>query len=257
MGSTSGDDAGLTRDGFLGGKVMLWQPARGYRAGADPVLLAASVTAKAGERVLDLGCGAGAAVLCLGARVGGLELHGLELQPDYAALGRRNAAANGVALELHEGDVRRMPAALRALRFDHVMMNPPYHDRARGTGSVDAGRDLALGGEAPVGSWVDAAVRRLRPGGRLWMVQRVARLPEVLAAIDSRLGAVTVLPLAAREGRGAELFLLRAKKGDKSLFRLLYPLFLHAGGTHLRDAPDFRPEIAAVLREGAALDWRD
>jgi tRNA1(Val) A37 N6-methylase TrmN6 len=255
MESTWGAEPPLTRDTFLGGRVVLWQPGRGYRAGSDPVLLAASVTAAPGERVLDLGCGAGAAVLCLGARVGGLDLHGLELQPGYAALARRNADETGLALSVHEGDVRQLPAALRALRFDHVMMNPPYLDRAEGTGSADAGRDLALSGEAPIGSWLDAAKRRLVPGGRLWMVQRMPRLPQVLAAIDSRLGAVTVLPLAARAGRAADLFLLGARKGDKSPFRLLSPLWLHAGDRHGRDAPDFRPEIAAVLREGAALAW--
>lgn len=257
MELTSADDAGLTRDGFLGGRVMLWQPVRGYRAGIDPVLLAASVTAEAGQRVLDLGCGAGAAALCLGVRVDGVELHGLELQPDYAALARRNAAGNGVALEVHEGDVRRMPSALRALRFDHVMMNPPYFDRGQGTGSADAGRDLALGGNTPVSAWVDAATRRLCPGGWLWIVQRVARLPDVLAAIDRRLGAVTVLPLAAREGRAADLFVLRARKGDRSLFRLLYPLCLHAGDRHVQGVGGFRAPVAAVLREGAALAWPD
>lgn len=257
MGSTSGAEPGLTRDAFLGGRVALWQPERGYRAGSDPVLLAASVTAKTGQRVLDLGCGAGAAILCLGARVGGLDLHGLEVQPAYAALARRNAAETGVALRVHDGDVRRMPAALRALRFDHVVMNPPYLDRGRGTGSTDAGRDLAVSGEAPIMAWVDAATRRLLPGGRLWMVQRMERLPEALAAIDSRLGAVTVLPLAARRGRAADLFLLRARKGDKSLFRLLFPLCLHEGDRHVPEVPDFHPAIAAVLRDGTALDWRD
>lgn len=237
--------------------MVLWQPARGYRAGVDPVLLAASVRVQAGQRVLDLGCGAGAASLCLGARVAGLELHGLELQPDYAALARRNAVDSGIALEVHEGDVGRMPGGLRGLRFDHVMMNPPYFDRRRGTGSPAPGREMALGGEEPVSVWIEAATRRLAPGGWLWMVQRMARLPEVLAAIDARLGAVTVQPLAAREGRAAELFLLRARKGDKSLFRLLFPLVLHEGEMHVQGMKDFRPEIAAVLREGAALDWRD
>ena len=253
MGSTSDAE---TRDLFLGGKVVLWQPARGYRAGMDPVLLAASVRAVAGQRVLDLGCGAGAVALCLGARVGGLELHGLELQAEYAALARRNAAESGVALTVHEGDVARVPGGLRALRFDHVVMNPPYFDRGRGTGSPEAGREAALGGGAVLADWVEAGVRRLSPGGWLWMVQRVARLPEVLAALDARVGAVTVQPLAAREGRAAELFLMRARKGDRTGFRLLAPLVLHAGEGHVQGAPDFAPAVAAVLRTGAALDWR-
>jgi tRNA1Val (adenine37-N6)-methyltransferase len=254
MGSISGAE---TRDLFLGGKVVLWQPARGYRAGMDPVLLAASVRAVAGERVLDMGCGAGAAALCLGARVGGLELHGLEVQTEYAALARRNAAESGVALTVHEGDLARMPGDLRALRFGHVVMNPPYFDRGRGTGSPEPGREIALGGGAEMAVWVDAGTRRLAPGGWLWVVQRMARLPEVLAAIDARLGAVTVQPLAAREGRAAELFLLRARKGDRSAFRLLAPIVLHGGERHVQGVPDFHPEVTAVLRDGAALGWRD
>ena len=76
----------------------------GSRAATDPVLLAAFVPARPGERVLDLGCGAGTAGLCLAARVPGLELHGLEVQPAYAELARRNAADNRLALTVHEGD---------------------------------------------------------------------------------------------------------------------------------------------------------
>ena len=53
----------VTEDAFLGGKLHLKQPRRGYRAGVDPVLLAAAVPAQAGQSVLDLGCGVGAAAL--------------------------------------------------------------------------------------------------------------------------------------------------------------------------------------------------
>ena len=54
--STLGD---LTCDDFLGGRLSIWQPRDGYRAGVDPVLLAASVPARAGQSVLELGCGTG------------------------------------------------------------------------------------------------------------------------------------------------------------------------------------------------------
>jgi tRNA1Val (adenine37-N6)-methyltransferase len=85
----SGED--LTRDAFLGGRLHVWQPARGYRAGTDPVFLAAACPARSGEHVLELGCGVGVASLCLAARVEGLALTGVERQVDYAALARRNA----------------------------------------------------------------------------------------------------------------------------------------------------------------------
>jgi tRNA1Val (adenine37-N6)-methyltransferase len=44
-----------TFDAFLGGRITLEQPTKGYRAGVDPVLLAASVPARAGQSVLELG----------------------------------------------------------------------------------------------------------------------------------------------------------------------------------------------------------
>ncbi|MFZ8943107.1 MAG: methyltransferase, partial [Gemmobacter sp.] len=93
----------LTRDGFLGGRVTIMQPRAGFRSSTDAVFLAAAVPARPGESVLELGCGAGAAILCLGARVAGLSLAGLELQPGYAALAARNAEANGRALQVHAG----------------------------------------------------------------------------------------------------------------------------------------------------------
>jgi tRNA1(Val) A37 N6-methylase TrmN6 len=53
----------ITTDGFLGGRLTIAQPVAGYRAAADPVLLAAAVQARPGQAVLDLGCGAGVASL--------------------------------------------------------------------------------------------------------------------------------------------------------------------------------------------------
>jgi tRNA1(Val) A37 N6-methylase TrmN6 len=246
----------LTTDAFLGGRLALRQPKAGYRAGVDPVFLAAAVPARAGEAVLELGCGAGAAALCLGRRVPGVGLTGLELQPDYAALARENAAANGIVMEVVEGDLARMPAGLRARSFDHVIANPPYFRRETGTRAAEAGREVAIGEGTPLAAWVEAGLRRLRPGGRFTLIQHAGRLPDLLAAFSVRRAALAVLPLAPREGREATLVILSATKGGRAPFRLLAPLVLHAGPAHLRDGEDYAAPVRAVLREAAALpDW--
>ena len=54
-------EADLSCDGFLGGRLKIFQPKSGYRAATDPVFLAAAVPAQAGQSVLELGCGAGVA----------------------------------------------------------------------------------------------------------------------------------------------------------------------------------------------------
>ncbi|KPP83994.1 MAG: putative O-methyltransferase [Rhodobacteraceae bacterium HLUCCA08] len=242
----------LTRDAFLGGRLTLWQPRQGYRAGVDPVLLAASVPARAGQRVLELGCGTGAALLCLGARVPGLALTGVELQPAYADLARRNADDNGIAARIACADLRDLPGELRD-SYDHVLMNPPYFDRARGTGSRAADRDTAFGGDTPLADWIEVATRRLAPKGRLSVIQRIERLPELLRAIDQRLGSIAVWPVAGRAGRPPGRILLSAIKGGRAPFVLAAPLILHDGPEHGRDSEDYTAEIRAVLRAGAAL----
>jgi tRNA1(Val) A37 N6-methylase TrmN6 len=246
----------LTRDGFLGGRVRVWQPRDGFRSSVDAVLMAAAVPARAGQSALELGCGAGAAVLCLGARVPGLDLAGLELQEDYADLARRNAAEAGIAAEVHQGDLRRMPAALKARRFDHVMANPPYLPRGGGTAARNMGREAALReGDTPLDAWVREALRRLTDGGLLTMILSSDRLPAVLAALPSEGLGVTVLPVLPRTGRPAARVILRAVKGGRAAFRLAAPFVLHAGERHLRDGDDFTPEAAAILRDAAALDF--
>ncbi|WP_170469060.1 tRNA1(Val) (adenine(37)-N6)-methyltransferase [Ruegeria arenilitoris] len=246
-------DTDLTRNDFLGGRVRLWQPRSGYRAGVDPVLLAATVPATRGHTVLELGCGAGAAVLCLLARVSGLQAVGVELQASYADLARRNAAENDAPLEVVEADLSALPADLKQRQFDYVIANPPYYRAGAHSPAEDAGRSVALGEQTPLELWFDCAAKRLAPRGYLHMIQKADRLPDMLAACAGRLGSVEVLPLAARTGRAAELVILRARKGGKAAFRLHAPLILHAGDRHEKDGESYEPQVSAVLRDGAAM----
>lgn len=250
ISSEFAEDA-LSYDAFLRGKLHLWQPRKGYRAATDPVLLAAACPAKPGQSVLDLGCGAGAAALCLGARVPGLVLAGLEVQPAYAALARRNAAENGMTLQVELGDLARMPPALR-VGFDHVIANPPYYP-AGGTPSPNAARARALQVDTPLADWVQAAARRLAPGGWLTLICGADGLPDVLGAMGGKLGSAAVLPLQPREGRAALRILLRARKGGKGAFRLLAPLTLHRGAAHDGDRESYTPRAESILRDGASL----
>ena len=249
------DDADLTQDGFLDGQVQIKQPKSGYRAGVDPVFLAASVNALPRQSVLELGCGAGQALLCLNYRVPGLMLAGVELQAPYADLARRNAALNDATVDVQCADLAALPDALRQQSFDHVIANPPYYRAGAHSQARDAGRRTALGEETPLDDWVSIAAKRLKPRGYLHMIQKADRLADVLSACTGRLGSLEVLPLAPREGRMAELVILRARKEGRAAFRLHSPRILHQGARHDHDGEDMRPEIRAVLRDGAAIGW--
>lgn len=248
---------GITENAYLGGRLIIRQPARGYRAGVDPVLLAASVPAKSGDTVLELGCGVGTAALCLAARVPGLALTGIELQSAYAALARENATANALPLDVIEADLAALPTDLRQRQFTHVIANPPYFDRAAGSRATDTGRETAMGEDLPLELWVDTAARRLAPKGLATFIHRAERLPDLLAAMQSRLGSLECLPLQPRVGRAAKLVLVRGRKGGRAAFRLHAPILMHDGAKHEKDGDDYTPEISAVLRDGGVLAFPD
>src|SRR5436309_3809820 len=89
--------AEVTEDAVLGGKLRLKQPSAGHRVGHDAILLAAACPARAGEQIVDLGAGVGAAGLALAARVDGCMVTLVEIDPALAALAAENAQRNGLA----------------------------------------------------------------------------------------------------------------------------------------------------------------
>jgi len=232
---------------LLAGRVRYAQRPDGHRSGIEPVLLAAAIPARPGERVLEGGSGAGAALLCLAARVAGLRGVGIERDPDLAALAAQNAAANGWSgLSFVATDVASLPA-LGA--FDHACANPPWHSLA-GTPSPDPTRLAAKHAEADLlATWATALAGPLRPRGTLTFVLPAAMLPAaVVAFAGAGCPPSAVLPLWAKPGQAAKLLLLRGVKGGRSPFRMLPGLTLHA--------PDgaFTAAAEAVLRAGGAID---
>lgn len=244
----------LTRDSFLDGRLSLTQPSGGYRAGVDPVFLAASVQARPGDSLLDMGCGVGTAALCAGARVPSLVLAGIERQPDHAELARLNALTNGIGMEVFTGDLAAMPAELRQRQFDHVISNPPYFRRDASLAAQDAAREAALGEDTPLAEWVAVAARRTRPGGFVTFIHRVERLPELMNAFSAHLGSLELKPLIPRHGRESQLVLLRGRKGGRAALRLYHGLLVHAGARHDESRTDYTDTAGAILRGGAAFD---
>ncbi|MBM3489063.1 MAG: methyltransferase [Alphaproteobacteria bacterium] len=242
--------AQLTQDGLMGRRLTLWQPGQGYRAGADAVMLAAFVPARVGETALDVGAGVGAAGLCLARRVPSLHVSLLESEPALADLAGRNARENGLAdrvVAVH-GDLTASET-LAGARFDQVLTNPPFHPAGSATLSPHANRQAACveAADLPLGRWLDRCLGWLKPGGSLTLIHLAARLPDLLAALDGKVGAIVVLPLWPKAGRPAERVLLRAISGGAAGCTLLPGLVLHEADGRYSSAAE------AVLRLGLAL----
>jgi tRNA1(Val) A37 N6-methylase TrmN6 len=207
-------------DAVLGGRLRLRQPLAGHRVGHDAILLAAATGGLAGEHAVDLGAGVGAAGLALAARIAGLKVTLVEIEPALAALAAENARENGMAarvraLACDAEDTRALASAgLPAAGIDRVLMNPPFHDEGRHNPSPDAGRRLAHAGQhGLLRRWIAAADFLLKPGGVLSLIWRADALDEVLAALAPAFGSVAVLPVRPRDGAEPIRVLVRAVKG--------------------------------------------
>ena len=234
----------LSQGTLLDGRVTYAQPVEGYRTGIEPVLLAACIPARPGERVLEAGTGAGAGLLCLLARVPGVDGVGLEIDPAMAAVARANLGSNGRRAPVHAVSVAE---AGRFGPVDHAFANPPWHDPA-GTRSPDPGRALAKHlPESGLATWVNGLAAAIASGGSLSLALPAALMGEALAVLRGEgFGRASVLPLWPRAGAAAKLILVQARRGS-SPSRLGPGLVLHGPG------PGYTTEAEAVLRGGAAL----
>ena len=239
---------------LLDGRVTLLQPPVGFRAAIDPVFLAAAVPATNG-RVLDVGCGTGAAMLCYAARVPDAEVIGLERDVRTAALAVQNIDLNAVGPRtgIEIGDLLDPPAALAPGTFDHVMANPPYlrTDQAD-LRNMPASAASTVEGDAKLKDWIDFSFAMVAHQGSVTVIHRADRLDEVLSLLSGRAGGIVVFPLwpGARDDGpdpDAKRVIVQARKGSKAPLRLAAGLVLHD------HAGEFTVEADDILRRGDAL----
>ncbi|MER2520416.1 MAG: methyltransferase [Bdellovibrionales bacterium] len=287
-----------TCDGILGHRIQLEQPRKGFRVAVDTVFLAAAVQIEPGQTALDAGCGVGGAMLCLAARVPGIKIMGIEIQPELVELCRHNIERNGMQdrAQVVEGDINHMrnliplslwggvaasviPAKagiqsasgserknrcfnaydqgqgsrpscaadaaqldpgfrrddacpyhdILPASFDHVLMNPPYHEATTHDLSPDKCKLRANSEqEGELGRWLALAAAALKPGATLTMIHRADRLEGILErAKASSLGGGEILLVCPHENDPPSRVVLRLRKGDSLPPRQTRTIVLH------------------------------
>lgn len=240
---------------LLGGRLQLYQRAGGHRAGTDAVLLAAAADPQAGARIVDVGSGVGTVGLALALREPTASVLLVEVDPDAAALARRNITLNDrdrsvavAEIDVFERDARAEWAGTASL----VVSNPPFFEAGAMRPSPDAGKRGAhmlprAGEHGSHGDWLRAAMSFLAPHGHLVMIHRPDALAALLAASEGRLGNITVRPIHPRAGEPATRVLFGGIAGSRAPLSLAAPLVLHeATGV-------FQPDVEAVHRGSGFL----
>ncbi len=237
----------VTDDAVLGGKLKLFQPTDGHRAGHDAILLAAA--APKSQQALDLGAGVGTAGLALLARNIAAHVTLVEISPELSELSVENAKRNGFSdrAEIICADVVS-GLHLRADTFDLVTMNPPFNDDSH-RASPDPARVTAhVASETLIEDWVAAANRFCKAGGTLALIHRPEATLLILKSLERRFGAIEMIPVFSKPETAAIRLILRAVKGRKTPAKMLPGIILNNS--------DGTPSAAAerILRDGAAID---
>jgi tRNA1(Val) A37 N6-methylase TrmN6 len=209
-------------------------------------------------KIADLGAGCGALSILLAGRLPKAQICGFEIDPASCATLARNIRLNHLQARVRACccDLAGLTAGqadlpVPAHSFDVALSNPPYR---RPDGTADRARtEDAL----PLDALLRTAGLLLKPRGRLFLVHRASRLPEVLLALARGGFAVRTLRLVqSLPGKPPFIFLLSATwQGKPGGFRAEAPLILrHPSGSPTAEAADWYgheiPLLPGQLRAG-------
>ena len=242
----------VTTDDMLGGRLRLSQPRVGYRAGVDAALLAAACQAAPGARLIEAGCGVGAALLAAAARQPNARFVGIEIDPSAVVLGRGNIAANDMndrVCILH-GDIAAAFSELRLKTFDGALSNPPFFDDAGALRGPAPAKTRAWISREGLAAWISFLTRAVREGGDITLIHRADRLSDLLGLLGGKCGSIQVRPIQPFADTPAKRVLVRAVKTSKGPLRLLPALVLHD-----RTGAKHTDQTERLLRGETALTW--
>lgn len=228
--------------------LQIIQARSGYRASIDPVLLCSFARLPRGTQIADLGTGNGIIPLILASRDETLEIVGVERQPSMADRAGRSVGLNNLQdqIQIIKGDVRDLPAEMKARSFDVVTMNPPY--RIPTAGRLASNIERAAARHEISGNYRDflqASNRLLDRGGSLFLIFLAERLAELLGGMSRlNLEPKRLRLVHSRQGQAAKLVLVEGRKEARPGMQVEPPLFIYTG-----EGRDYTDEVLEMYGE--------
>jgi tRNA1Val (adenine37-N6)-methyltransferase len=220
-----------TLDDLIMGGLKIIQARQGYRFSVDSVILAHFPELNRIRKIVDLGTGNGVIPLLLSHRSSTVELTGIEIQESMVDRARRSVEYNQMdnRIEIIKADIKETANLLPEGFAEMIISNPPFWKK--GEGRISKNKEEAIARheiQVDLEHIAEAAVHILCPGGKLCIIHRADRLPEIVETFGKKqLILKRIRMVHAFSDREARQLLLEAQKNGSRGFSVLPPLIIY------------------------------
>lgn len=236
----------ISLDNFLDGKIKIYQPIKGYRAGTDAVLLAASIKTFKGYKILDIGSGAGTISFCLSFRCPGIEITGIEKNENYFFLSEKSLKLNKFKskIKFFNEDLSKF----KNKKFNIVVSNPPWYPKNSTYKSTNKMINEARVESIPLKKWITYVSNILRYNGEYYTIFPYRRIEEIKKILKMYFNIIKIYPLASFENVAPNRAIIYAKKSNNlNQFSEHNKIIIH------KIDKSFVKSINNVLKKGSSL----
>lgn len=220
-----------TLDDLVINDLKIIQPREGYRFSLDSVLLAHFPELLHTGNIVDLGTGNGVLPLLLSQRIESVRISGVEIQEEMADRARRSVEMNRLQdrIEIINLDINQIQNYWPGGFADLVVSNPPFW--RKNEGKLSNNREEAIARHElhlTLSQLIKQARYILRPGGRLALIHRADRLPEIIQEFAAnKMGIKKLQTVHALIHKEAKQVLVEGEKGARPGLKILPPLIIY------------------------------
>lgn len=212
-------------------KIKIIQKDDIFSFSLDSMLLANFIDVTKAQRIIDLGTGNAPIPLFLSLKTQE-KIIGVEIQEEVYDLAKRSVELNKLEnqITIINDDLKDIYKKLGANSFDIVCSNPPYF-KVTNTSIINKNDTLTIARhevKASVKDIIKEANKLLVDGGKLYLVHRTERMPEIMQLLENNnFGIKKVQLIYPKKDANAYMFLIESRKNKKTDLKIIPSLVVH------------------------------
>jgi len=236
----------ISLDNFLDGKIKIYQPKNGYRAGIDAVLLASCVQVFKKCKILDIGSGTGVISFFIASKYKNVEIVGIEKNFKYYSLSMRSLRLNKVKskIKFFNKDFKH----ISNMKSDIIVSNPPWFRQNSTYKSYNSLLNDAKIESLKLDLWIEKVLINLNSTGEYYTIFPYRRIEEMIKILRNHFKSVKIYPVSSFKSKPPDKAIILAKRsGKESNFNEYNRIITH------RKNKSFMKNINNILKKGNSL----